>query len=271
MLIYIGDEPMSGNTSARRLFPRRLLRRRVSGRMVTAPISAAISVMVTTSINLVSEVETRRCQMDMELRTIVREDLAFLQELSAASATKESIRRASVVLRNLINHDYLRHAWRDLDLSGQPVINAPKLPESDEGVAYAGGGSTEAGSIANIRFVEGIPKDFNPDPMVRYKEAMSRLSHSFKLSEYKDAAAISVNGTRISRFQLIAYIANKRGGAHLDRNRKKDKDAYVLLDGLEGDQILGKFTPPEFELLSMGQHLTESADIQRLMELLRAE
>ncbi len=86
-------------------------------------------------------------------------------------------------------------------------------------------------------------------------------------------------GQKVSRQQLVQYIANKKGGAHLDNSRKKDEQAYAALDaalksswifcGRQGSDtklnLPGK-NPVYLDLLSIGQNLTNSPDTKRFIE-----
>ena len=66
----------------------------------------------------------------------------------------------------------------------------------------------------------------------------------------------------MSRRQLIKYVANKRGGVHFDPTRTgRDADAFMLLDGLDGER-LGHHVVL-MELLGTGQVLSRSDDVER--------
>jgi hypothetical protein len=65
------------------------------------------------------------------------------------------------------------------------------------------------------------------------KEGPASLDYEFPLHEYKDSCSIFIRGKKIKRCHVIAYVANKKGGAHLDHSRRKDEEAYRLLDAAE--------------------------------------
>lgn len=53
-------------------------------------------------------------------------------------------------------------------------------------------------------------------------------------SEYADSPVLFFLNKKVKRRQLIQYVANKRGGNHLDAKRdKKDEEIFSLLDKLE--------------------------------------
>lgn len=92
------------------------------------------------------------------------------------------------------------------------------------------------------------------------------------LAEFCATAAASIDGVRIPRSRLIAYVANKLGGNHYDIRRKSDEQHYKLLDSVNGLFYVGGSDdiPPlpqvHFEILSIAQAITGSSDIRRLRE-----
>lgn len=123
----------------------------------------------------------------------------------------------------------------------------------------------------NVRFYS---RALTPDEIRKFKS--DEPLHDFPMHEYRDSAAAWVYGHRIKRFHIIAYVANKRGGAHLDQKRKKDEQSYAALDRVAKEAYLGgdddgvsAHDPISFEILSICQDLTSSEDIMRLMEQLR--
>ncbi len=86
--------------------------------------------------------------------------------------------------------------------------------------------------------------------------------HRYRLSEYLKSSAVIVHGTRITRHELIKYVANKLGGAHFDASRRPDKDEdqkFAVLDQNLGtvnlpaaDRLGGDGRGVYLELLSIG-------------------
>jgi hypothetical protein len=68
--------------------------------------------------------------------------------------------------------------------------------------------------------------------------AVRGATHHYPLNKFKDSCALRVKGARVTRQQVVAYIANKKGGAHYEKRRKDDDQIAVLLDELaEGAKI----------------------------------
>jgi hypothetical protein len=77
----------------------------------------------------------------------------------------------------------------------------------------------------------------------------------------------------VRRHLVIKYVANKLGGIHLDpkRDLKKDEEVgFSLLDQIADTyQVAGK-QAIYFELLSIGQSISASPDVDRFLEVGRA-
>lgn len=86
------------------------------------------------------------------------------------------------------------------------------------------------------------------------------------LANFMPSPCIIAQGKEISRRILIQYVANKLGGAHWDPGRgKKKKDMlFALLDQVSQRISLADKNAVYFELLSVGQALVNSPDIQTL-------
>jgi hypothetical protein len=149
-------------------------------------------------------------------------------------------------------------------------------------IAVAGGGNLGALSIANAKFIGGHALSAD-EVKARYEREKNDLAYTFSLSEYKDSCAVYVIAQKISRKQLVQYIANKKGGAHLDHKRKKDEQAYSALDNALASPLVFGGRPAQkdqanlpgrnavyLELLSIGQFLTNSPDTKRFMEAAEA-
>jgi hypothetical protein len=142
----------------------------------------------------------------------------------------------------------------------------------------AGGGAVGGLSIGNAKFMPGRALSAE-EVKALYEREKNDMAYNFSLSEYKDSCAVHMEGRKITRKQLVQYIANKKGGAHLDPQRKKDEEAYSALDKAIADPVIFGGQPaqngqPELpgknavylELLSIGQFLTQSPDTKRFIE-----
>jgi hypothetical protein len=201
---------------------------------------------------------------ERELVELALEDLRHIARETSPDCDDHQLRRMSVQLRSLlVQEDYLVRSWKLLELQPKsPTIIAPRLRTDGFGpddFAVAGGGDAGDMAVANFRFRHGsAPLPENSDH-----------EHSFSLSDYKQSCAVYVRGQKVSRRQLVLYVAHKKGGSHLDHTRKKDEQAYSALDAaIESGRWFGasKKNTVYLELLSIGQHLTSSPDIRRFMD-----
>jgi hypothetical protein len=77
-----------------------------------------------------------------------------------------------------------------------------------------------------------------------------------------------VEGEVFRRREIIQYVANKLGGAHYDERR--DERERLLDYAQEAYKVADK-KPIYFELLSTGQKLVRSPDIERLRQKLGSQ
>jgi hypothetical protein len=211
---------------------------------------------------------------ERELLENTLEDLGHLAEETASEVNDHQLRRVSVTLRNLLVYDWVRKCWRLLEMSPRtPTVIAPRLrSEFVTGeFAVAGGANVGGISIANVHVYTSAPNASNE--AAYFKTAKADSQYAFDLAAFTESCAIVFKGKKISRQQVILYVANKKGGTHLDPKRKKDEEAYSTLDvvatigsfgGREGDDALEGKNPIYLELMSIGQFLVNSPDIGRL-------
>ncbi len=221
---------------------------------------------------------------DLEKIEIVHEDLAYIKGEAGPECSDHQLRRISVQMRHLINDDQLIQAWKLLAMQPkQPVIVAPRLRHKDldtGAIAVAGGGQIGGVSIGNAKFIRG--RAFTEKEIKeKYERERGDIEFPWNLSDYKQSCGVFIQRKAIQRRQIIAFVANKKGGAHLDKSRKKDEEAYrcldeaiisgVLFGGLAASGQHGvKGKDPVFlELLSIAQQVTSSPDIGRLMETIK--
>lgn len=223
---------------------------------------------------------------ERELVDVTFADLGHIAKEAGPECDDHQLRRVSVQLRNLLIEDCLVRSWKLLQLQPKsPAIVAPRLRTDELGpadFAVAGGGNLGGVSIGGIQSMPG--RVLSPDEVkALYEQGKKDTEHAFSVSEYKDSCAIYCSGQKISRRQLVQYVANKKGGAHLDNTRKKDEQAYSALDSaLKAPMVFGgrlgqdaKSDLPGknavyLELLSIGQHLTNSPDVKRFIEAAQA-
>jgi hypothetical protein len=213
---------------------------------------------------------------ERELVELTLEDLRHIAKETEPECDDHQLRRVSVQLRRLLVENTFIQSWKLLQLQPKsPVVVAPRLRAEGLGqhdFAVAGGGTIGGLAIANARFMPGRTLSAEAAKAI-YEREKNDMAYSFSLSEYKDSCAVYVTDLKISRRQLVQYVANKKGGAHLDHKRKKDEEAYSALDvALAGPVVFGggPNLPGKnavyLELLSIGQFLTNSPDTKRFLE-----
>ena len=207
------------------------------------------------------------------IRTVV-EDLGHLGRTWDGTVDDATLRRGSVILRRLLVYGDLLRAWRACGFSESIHIVAPRAEsflESPERhrIEYiiAGGGLCYDVRIALV--VNNIG-----DRPIRLPEGISPLDCTFTLNEFLASTSIYIENTHISRQDIIQYVANKLGGAHLDFGRKdKSANRYEQLDRnsarfvvrMEGHPPLSDRNVVYFELMSIGQLVVSSPDVQQFL------
>lgn len=202
--------------------------------------------------------------------SVVAEDLVFLNHEWDQDVSDASLRGSSVVLRRLVSDGHLGLAWRLLGLANEPNIVAPDLDallgpidHADVILAQAGG------AVYQGVVVQGVFKykrALLPEEMKQnYERKKNLVPKSFTLSKFRESASIIVEGETIMRREVILYVSNKLGGSHFDLSRNNSKELerkYMLLDQYRDDFIVAGKNALYFELLSIGQCIVKSSDIQ---------
>lgn len=84
------------------------------------------------------------------------------------------------------------------------------------------------------------------------------------MSKWLSSPCMLVRGTRVTRSDVIRYMANKLGGVHLDHRRNEQKDrAYLALDAAKTLGSLG-LDSRYVEFLSITQQLLASPGVAEL-------
>lgn len=198
-----------------------------------------------------------------ELKTII-EDVEYLRLTWNPKTTSSKLRRDCVILRRLfVDNDFYK-AWNFLRIKEKPRIIAPKVEfylEADTSntidFLVAGGGEFSKVQFACLmhqkRKVElKFSKDVNP------------IEHDFSLEQFLKSLSIYVFGVNISRLEVIKYVSNKLGSAHLDSSRSgslglkfaaldENFERLVFKDADDQEQLL-----VYLELLSIGQLFAKS-------------
>ncbi len=231
--------------------------------------------------------------MDIELVRVVKEDLDRLTKEWNQDIDDASLRQASTILRSLLiegkllkvagyfhmqirvmtplsckdqkftNIDKMQffqcggaryHGMeiRDIEYSDQPLSQ-----EANKKLANAKPGDTM--SVEEMRRLLPFNTRDEPSPEQSYPE---------RLPIFLKQASFIIEGQKINREEVIKYVANKLGGAHYDTDRDANRPLeakYILMDKVhEGRIKVAEKNLIYYELLSIGQRIVNSKDIQKL-------
>lgn len=203
---------------------------------------------------------------EKELLELVKDDLIFLREKWDNEITDSSLRRSSNVLRNLITYDLIGKAARKLSLdyfvesSSIERKRIFELFEPENITLYAAGGAKYGSlTIQNSFMFKGI---LTPDKIKDLMEIQhpEKAIRRIKLESYKSLPSLIIDGELISKNDLIQYIANKKGGTHLDhkRNNNARDSRYILIDNIFNKYEIAEKKIAYYELLSIGQEIANS-------------
>lgn len=208
-----------------------------------------------------------------DLLEVVVSDLEFLRNEWDEEVDDHSLRRTSPILRRLLVENELQRAWKVAGFEKEPLIEASTLQPLLEGAPLdkiefaAAGGAKYKG--AELRGAIALNYAMTPEE-VKKEHARGVPSATFGLRAFIEAPAVVVRGRLVPRRVVIKYVANKLGGAHHDVKRGKSDEEllFARLDRAKQFVLLDK-PAIYFELLSAGQALTKSRDIERLISRLR--
>jgi hypothetical protein len=220
--------------------------------------------------------------MDINLIKIVSEDLDYLTEEWTQDIDDASLRRASPILRSLLIENQLMKVAGILNEEIRiitPYVSRFDGYLSDPSIVfYQSGGAKYKGveiqSLMQLNRVKSAEERKADDE--REKASMGQ-TYPVKLSLFMKQISFVINRTKINREEVIKYIANKKGGAHYDGSRKTDmigskgdlEKKYILLDSIDKGIFLADKNAVYYELLSIGQRLIESNDVQRIRQIIK--
>lgn len=209
-----------------------------------------------------------------DLTGVVREDLRYLKSNWDGEITSEALRRECSVLRRLLINGDLQRAWKAAGFQREPIVSAVCLEAclhvagGREIVLATAGGALHEGIIATglLLFIGEHTKE----EIAKLKEQPADPPMmDMPLKAFMQAPAIIFGGRRISRHRLVKYVANKLGSDHHDTKRGNDDEGieFAMLDRLSREikTLIGSHYGVYYELLSIGQALSNSPDIQKFI------
>lgn len=216
--------------------------------------------------------------MDIDLIRIVSEDLDYLTEEWKQDIDDASLRRSSTILRSLLIENQLMKVAKMLneDISIMaPCVSKFENDLNDPSIAYyqAGGGNYKGTEIQSLKQLNRAKSPEEIKANYEREKTLIGQNYPLKLSLFMKQTSLIINGTKINREEVIKYIANKRGGAHFDSSRNIAKSElekkYGLLDNIHRTTFVADKNAVYYELLSIGQRLITSPDVQRVRHIIK--
>jgi len=213
--------------------------------------------------------------MEIAHARVVFEDLEFLSKQWSQEIDQPSLRRASTTLNTLLIEDNLQVVGRDLGIDvrimARPNEGALALEGKDYCFWQAGGAMIKGVIIGSVSLPSRALTAVENAAVAAAMQKNLGENIPVKISSFLRQPSFIVDGILINREEVIKYVANKLGGKHYDSTRKKNSksqvsldDKYSLLDSVHSKmQFLDK-NSIYYELLSIGQFLNDSPDVQRL-------
>lgn len=214
--------------------------------------------------------------MDLDLVTYVADELDYLSKEWEQNTSEASLRRASTSLRSLFVENKLNLAARVVDLDVRIMAYedlGAVLAPTDHVFWQAGGAKQNGLQVSSMSLMNRAMTNLEIEQLAYLIGQKRTKSIPVKLGPFLRHTSFIIDGKRIFHEEVIKYVANKLGGAHYDPKRKAGdplEEKFELLDRLRkgGWQYADK-NAIYFELLSIGQMLINSRDIQRLRKKLR--
>ena len=199
------------------------------------------------------------------------DDITFIQEeWSGGNVSEQTLRRNATLLRRFIHYRELLEAWKTVIGRERYALRGLTLERllgiSDfRGITFAAvGGAQRPGMQV------AAPQVYNRVLTQQEIQAQVKLGPpipvDMSFQQFVEGACIVVEGTPISRRNLVKYVANKLGDAHYDP--KRDKRWQRLLDQAQQFSITD-MNAIYHEMLSIAQVIASSPDTARLKEAIR--
>ena len=242
---------------------------------------------------------------DFRLCEQVAEDLRYIREAWSGELTEHVIRRESPVIRRLLVYGDYARAWRNLALPRQPLVLSHDLEEmlgdfprryvryafpppsewtrpirgEKQAIVMANPGVSKGDLLLTVPgYAEGQGVVFGvvPNSELTGKDSQEVAQHlagqlqhcnvrPIWLSEYLESTGAYVDGQRITRREVIDFVANAMGGTHYDPDsQRQKKKARALLKPLHVKwRGTNDVHAPWIEVMSIGQTVARSTDAMR--------
>ena len=227
--------------------------------------------------------------IDLKLLETVNEDLTHLSAKWNQDIDDASLRIASPILRRLLIDGMLGGVAHIL--KKQIQIMAPSICEAEKfknlrdlDFYQCGGAKYKGGIVQPVLIVKPVSqvnkKVLSPQEITKLYEASKHVagkSYPVKISVFLKQTSFVIKGIAVNREEVIKYVANKLGGAHYDSKRKIGGDTskitlehkYALMDKVRDELMVLDKNAIYYELLSIGQRIINSRDVQKLRKELK--
>lgn len=210
--------------------------------------------------------------MDYESLQFVANDLEFLGTWGPEMSDGD-IRRGSATLRRLVVEETYGIAWRAVGFEREPTVTAVDIhnlfDRNDShkvALALAAGAHFRGIHIACLLVNAGSSPLAAPDPTVVTPDGCPG-ERIFNLSEFVKSPSGYVSGESFSRRDVIKYIANVKGGVHLNPKQRKQEEKLVARLG-KIDKKMAVHTTDGLlvELVAIAQAIGRSDDAKKFIE-----
>lgn len=196
--------------------------------------------------------------VETDLIKTAQAHLRALGRMDSPWVDEHSLRVASAPLRFLLVEGNLVRAWRASGIGGpiQMMAYCFASPPGLEAIGFCGGGDV----------LPGVPMSMG------WGDIRLKLKN-LNIHAFLNEPCVCAKGLRITRRELVQYIANTKGGTHYDAqglSPRSQNAKFSLLRELEEKGLAGLGIKTNdrnlvhHELLSITQSLLRSAEVQRL-------
>lgn len=163
----------------------------------------------------------------VDLLKTTRAHLTALWPASSPWADEHGLRVASASLRFLVVEGNLLRTWKAFGIGGPIEVEAScfAVRPGNEAIAFCGGADV----------LPGVPVSLSWGPV-------ELVNKRLNIDAFLQSPCAFLRGTRISRHELIKYIANTKGGTHFDpagRSPKSQDPKFNLLRDVEQNGFSG--------------------------------
>jgi hypothetical protein len=222
--------------------------------------------------------------MDIELARLVSEDLEFLFEEWNQDIDDASLRRTSPILRSLLIEGQLgkiaHEAGKEIRILAPEICRLVTDDELKQKKYYQAGGAKYKGmQVQSTSLIDRAMSSEEIRASYEHTKDVIGKNYPVKLGVFLKQTSFVVDGVLINREEVIKYVANKLGGAHYDSTRSNSsqksglslEDKYALLDKVRNGVIVADKNAIYYELLSIGQRLVNSRNVQHLKKHLQQQ